>query len=96
MRSRYSAFVLADAPHLERTWHPNTRPRRVGFTPGQVWTGLEVLATTGGGLFDMEGTVAFVARYERDGVPGGLREHSRFAKLDGRWVYVDALPVDGS
>ena len=92
MRSRFTAFSLGDEAHLARTWHPSERPKRIGFVPGQVWTGLEIVATAAGGLFDQEGEVTFVARYERDGVPGSMRERSRFTRVDGRWVYVDALP----
>ena len=34
MRSRYTAFVLRDADHLWRTWHPRTRPAQVGDLDG--------------------------------------------------------------
>ncbi|MDQ2650960.1 MAG: YchJ family metal-binding protein [Actinomycetota bacterium] len=92
MRSRYTAFVLRDEAHLLRSWHPSTRPADVRFAPGQAWTGLEVLATTGGELIDQEGTVEFIARFERRGRPGALHELSRFLRDDGRWTYVE--PVD--
>jgi SEC-C motif-containing protein len=84
MRSRYVAFVRSDAGYLHRTWHPSTRPRIILFDRTQVWTGLRVLATTGGGLFDAEGTVSFVA----SGQPSTVREDSRFVRSDGLWVYV--------
>ncbi|WP_331710712.1 YchJ family metal-binding protein [Microbacterium pygmaeum] len=48
MRSRYTAFVLGDADHLERTWHPRTRPERVQIDPGLTWTGLQIDRSTGG------------------------------------------------
>src|SRR3954454_12676561 len=57
MRSRYSAFVVGDADHLLATWHPSTRPRRLRLDPAVRWTGLEVLATAGGGPLTAEGTV---------------------------------------
>lgn len=82
MRSRYSAFAKRDPFYLARTWHPRTRPDDVSADPSIRWTGLEILGST-------DDTVDFVARYEdRDG-PGELREHSRFARRVGRWVYVD-------
>jgi SEC-C motif domain protein len=87
MRSRYSAFALGDAAYLHRSWHPDTRPAVVTVDPQTRWTGLEVLASTGGGLFDREGVVEFVARYrDRDG-PGEMRERSRFVRVGGSWVY---------
>ncbi|MBB4790900.1 YchJ family protein [Streptomyces nodosus] len=85
MRSRYSAFVKGEAGYLLRTWHPGTRPARLDLDPGMRWTGLEVLDSTDGSAFHTTGTVTFQASY-RGGV---LREHSRFERVDGAWVYVD-------
>ncbi|MFJ3823740.1 YchJ family protein [Streptomyces nodosus] len=85
MRSRYSAFVKGEAGYLLRTWHPRTRPAGLDLDPGMRWTGLEVLDSTGGSAFHTTGTVTFQASY-RGGV---LREHSRFERVDGAWVYVD-------
>ena len=89
MRSRYSAFVVGDAVHLLRSWHPDTRPRRLHLGDGDAWERLDVLATTGGGLLDQEGTVRFEAH--RVGQEP-LGEHSRFVRHDGRWVYVGPVP----
>ncbi len=88
MRARYSAFALEDERYLLESWHPSTRPATVGFDPAQRWIGLDIVATTGGGLLDAEGTVEFDARYEHGGQPGALHEVSRFAREGGRWVYV--------
>ena len=79
MRSRYAAFAVGDADYLRATWHPDTRPRRVTLDPGDRWTRLEVLGSTGGGLFDSVGTVAFRAHH-RTGV---VAEDSAFDR-DGR------------
>ncbi|WP_235558567.1 YchJ family protein [Nocardioides sp. Leaf285] len=87
MRSRYAAFAVGDAAYLFRTWHPRTRPDDVELDPATVWTGLEVLSA---GADD----VAFVARYERHGHPGEQREHSRFVRRAGRWVYLDGSGGD--
>lgn len=94
MRSRFSAFAVGDAEYLLRTWHPGTRPRRVQLEPGQRWTALEIVDRSGGGLFDAEGTVEFVASYTLAGRPGRVRERSRFSRLDGCWVYVGAVAAD--
>jgi len=82
MRSRYSAFAKQDPFYLARTWHPRTRPDDVSADPTIAWTGLEIVAST-------EDTVDFIARYADPSGPGELREHSRFARRAGRWVYVD-------
>ncbi|MFK0152739.1 YchJ family protein [Streptomyces sp. NPDC090499] len=85
MRSRYSAFVRRDEPYLLRTWHPRTRPARLGLDPGMRWTGLEILATTDGSAFHTTGTVTFRASF-RD---GSLLERSRFERVEGAWMYLD-------
>jgi SEC-C motif-containing protein len=82
MRSRYAAFAVGDATYLRETWHPSTRPRRVELD-ATSWTGLEVLGSTGGGLFDTAGTVAFRAHH-RSGV---VAEDSAFGRTGGRWFY---------
>jgi SEC-C motif-containing protein len=91
MRSRYSAYVLKLEPYLLATWHPDTRPPSLSFgddtLPAPKWLGLKILrhetkADTA--------VVEFVARFR---VGGGsaqrMREVSRFARVDGRWMYVD-------
>ncbi|MCX5213784.1 YchJ family metal-binding protein [Kitasatospora sp. NBC_00240] len=92
MRSRYSAFVVRDEAYLLRSWHPGTRPAGVDFDPGLRWQRLEVHAGTEGGPFHTEGTVDFSAHFTDGGSPDVLREHSRFVRVDGAWVYLDALP----
>lgn len=93
MRSRYSAFVVGDAGHLLATWHPSTRPRSLELDDNVRWTGLDVLATTGGGLLEPEGTVEFRASYVRDGVAGAQHENSRFVRDTGRWRYLDGVSL---
>jgi SEC-C motif-containing protein len=88
MRSRYTAFAMGDMVHLDRTWHPDTRPRQIHDDIHRRWTRLDVIRTTGGGLLDHEGTVEFDAHFvDRDG-EGALHEDSTFARVDGSWVYV--------
>ncbi|WP_406071369.1 YchJ family metal-binding protein [Streptomyces sp. NBC_01020] len=94
MRSRFSAFAVEDGAYLLRSWHPETRPPRVDFDAGQRWRRLEILATTGGTAFHTTGTVTFRAHYTFRGEPGELREHSRFERYEGAWVYVDGV-VEG-
>jgi len=91
MRSRYSAFVLGRPDYLLATWHPSTRPRSLDLDPGVRWTGLDVLATAGGGLLTAEGTVEFRASYVVDGTAGAQHELSRFRRDGGRWFYLDGV-----
>ncbi len=96
VRSRYSAFAVGDAAFLLATWDPATRPRTLELDPAVRWTGLDVLATSGGGLLDAEGTVAFRAHSRAGGQARVQAERSRFRRVDGRWVYVDGdVSADG-
>ena len=100
MRSRYSAFALADIDHLLRT-QPSPQPlqqrrRELEATCRQLrWSALEIVATEAGGPTDLEGTVTFAAHYSARGQRGVLRERSRFGReggrADGAWLYLEAL-----
>jgi SEC-C motif-containing protein len=94
MRSRYSAFAVGDAGYLLATWHPATRPGALQLDDDVRWTGLDVLATTGGSLLAADGTVEFRASYVRDGRPGAQHENSRFVRDGGQWRYLDGVSLD--
>ena len=93
MRSRYTAFVLGDAAHLARSWHPRTRPDDIHIDPDLVWTGLEIVDAEAGGADDATGTVEFRAAWRQsagaESSAGELHERSRFVRLRGRWYYLD-------
>ncbi|WP_049565908.1 YchJ family protein [Nonomuraea sp. SBT364] len=91
MRSRFSAFAVGDEAYLLRTWHPASRPPGAGLDRRVRWTGLEILETTGGSVVHTEGTVRFRAHYRKRGRAGAMEENSRFARVDGRWVYEGGL-----
>jgi SEC-C motif-containing protein len=88
MRSRYSAFAVGDAGYLLRTWHPSTRPKSLTLDPALRWTGLTVLETHGGGIFDADGTVRFRAVYVEEGQRRVLAETSNFIREEGFWTYL--------
>ncbi|ADG72978.1 sec-C motif domain protein [Cellulomonas flavigena DSM 20109] len=88
MRSRYSAFAVGDAAYLQRSWHPSTRPADLVLDAGVRWYRLDVLATTGGGVFDTTGTVEFEAFWRGPDGRGSLREVSRFRRGPDGWQYV--------
>ena len=100
MRSRYSAFARGEIDYLMAT-HPEPdvpvqqRRRALELSCRQTrWLGLTVLAVSGGGSRDLEGTVEFEARY-RGGV---LKETSLFARRGGDqagdWLYIRALTLE--
>jgi SEC-C motif-containing protein len=92
MRSRYAAFAVMDTAYLLRSWHSSTRPSEIILDADQRWTGLTILATSKGGLFDQEGTVEFRALYSHRRRISELHERSQFLREDGAWAYVTALP----
>lgn len=90
MRSRYCAFVRADAGYLLASWHPSTRPDSLALDEAARtrWLGLEVRRHV---PVDADhASVEFVARWKVGGAPAvRLHELSRFVREDGRWYYLD-------
>ncbi|MGT2427350.1 YchJ family protein [Amnibacterium kyonggiense] len=95
MRSRYSAFALGLAEHLRRTWARSTRPGAIDLDDGTTWRRLQIVDTARGGQDDAAGVVEFRAAFRTAAGAGVLHERSRFAREDGRWVYVDGELLDG-
>lgn len=94
MRSRYTAFALGGhGAYLLATWHPATTPAvsaELLDAIEQDWVGLSVLNFSQEGN---NGTVEFAARYRNhDGAVQVHHELSRFQRIDGRWLYLDAVP----
>jgi len=89
MRSRYSAFARGLASYLVATWHPSTRPRALDLDGDTVWRRLQIVDTVAGGADDDVGVVEFRASYRGPDGAGLLHERSRFARVDGRWAYLD-------
>jgi len=93
MRSRYSAFVLADGDYLMATHHSSTRPTKekkaiVKWAKSVQWIRLEVLKTTKGTENDTEGTVTFNAYFFENGNVDVIHEKSAFVKENEQWFYL--------
>jgi len=88
MRSRYSAFVLANEPYLLATWHASKRPGSIPFARNQKWLGLRIVDSRMTG--EASGEVEFIARSKLSNA-AAVRHHerSRFVREDGKWFYVD-------
>ena len=92
MRSRYSAFALGDTAYLERSWHPDTRPRPDPPRPGpHAGPASSAWPPPRGGMLDQEGTVEFEAHHRDADGDHVLHEVSTFTRVDGAWVYVGRL-----
>ncbi|MBU2926857.1 YchJ family protein [Winogradskyella psychrotolerans] len=93
MRSRYSAFVLANGDYLMVTHHSSTRPTKdkkaiVKWAKSVQWIRLEVLETTNGTEIDNKGTVTFNAYFFENGNVEVIHEKSAFVKENGHWFYL--------
>lgn len=89
MRSRYSAFVLADIKYLHKSHHSTTRLSKKEYkelekwTKSVEWVKLEIINTT-------EYTVHFHAFFKENGNLESIQENSIFCKENNYWVYLDA------
>ena len=95
MRSRYSAYSLQLGRYVFKTWHKSTRPELQSLLQkdDSQSLGLKIIDTEQGMQQDNTGIVTFVATYSRQKQVMQLSETSRFEKVQGRWVYVDAVDV---
>lgn len=96
MRSRYSAFVLANGNYLMESHHSTTRPVKekksiVKWAKSVQWIRLEVLDATEGLTKDEEGAVTFSAYFYENGNVEVIHEKSLFKKEKGLWMYVSAF-----
>jgi SEC-C motif-containing protein len=84
MRSRYSAFALAEDDYLLETWHEDFRPARLELDARIRWLGLEIVSA------EQEGTsaqVEFETSLMAAGEVSSMRERSQFVHMQGRWLY---------
>lgn len=93
MRSRYSAFVLANGDYLMQTHHSSTRPTSEKkaiekWAKSVSWIRLEILDTTKGLKNDTEGTVTFNAYFYENGKVDVIHEKSAFIKENEIWYYL--------
>lgn len=92
MRSRYTAFTLADGAYLMKSHHSETRPVKErksieAWARSVQWMGLVMMGTSAGEARDANGTVEFRALYFEGGVVQQIHEKSLFKRENGRWVY---------
>lgn len=90
MRSRYTAFTLANKAYLMESWAPETRPEEIDVDDEAIqWIGLKIEECQKGGENDKEGSVTFTASFMSSGKLCHLHEKSRFVKHDGLWYYLE-------
>jgi len=99
MRSRYTAYVQGKVDYVIATTAARgrlaiDRDELLAYCQHLRGVSLSVVETLAGGPTDASGVVGFVATLRVQGRKQVQRERSRFAREDGRWVYVDGV-VDG-
>ena len=88
MRSRYSAFVLADIEYLHKSHHNSTRLSKKEYNKLERWTKsvgwlkLDVINST-------INTVHFKAFFIENGNLENIQENATFCKENGHWVYLN-------
>ena len=81
MRSRYTAFALADGAYLRATSRVLMGDDVETWARSVVWLGLQVVRAEGD-------TVEFIARCLEDGAVRVMHEVSTFGREGDRWLYV--------
>lgn len=94
MRSRYTAFTLANGDYLMKSWDPQTRDLEEQVSLEQWarsvnWIKLQIFNTEAGTEEDETGTVSFRAWYREKGKLRQIAEKSFFQKINGTWIYVE-------
>ena len=84
MRSRYSAYVLANERYLLDSWHVSTRPESLNLADDVKWLRLKIINIS-------KDKVEFVATYRSQGKAYKMHENSRFVYQGGNWFYVDGV-----
>ncbi|WP_299159766.1 YchJ family metal-binding protein [uncultured Tenacibaculum sp.] len=96
MRSRYSAFVLANINYLQKSHHSKTRPSNrekkeiLAWSRSVTWVKIDVLNSSLGNSTDSTGTVEFKAFFIENGKMEVIHENSKFLRENNHWVYFKA------
>ncbi len=94
MRSRYSAYTIANIEYIARTMCDNAiagfdKEEAVNWAKRVIWQKLEVLNS--GLSSKARGFVKFKAYFVENNQQYILHEKSEFRCFDGRWYYVDGV-----
>lgn len=92
MRSRYSAYVMANIEYLKNTTHSSliknfVEAEVLDWAKKNEWHRLEIISSTLGGIKQDRGEVEFKAHYLTNGKNHVHHENSIFVKESGKWLY---------
>lgn len=92
MRSRYTAFTMANGPYLIETHHSETKKNVnekeiVDWAKSVRWERLKILNKSNGLENDETGRVEFKAYFKEKGKLRYIHENSTFKREYGVWKY---------
>lgn len=94
MRSRYTAHVYKNMPHILRTMRGkplklfDQEKTEEEWFEQCTWNKLEIISAPEVAKSDKQGIVEFKAHYSFNGADHVLHERSKFLKADNNWYYV--------
>jgi len=98
MRSRYTAYSLAEIDYLYKT--SGARVRREfdaessrKWAQSAEWQGFEILHAEGGGPSDTEGVIEFIAKYQVKEAAFEHHEIATFGRVEDAWRFMDGKIV---
>ena len=94
MRSRYTAYSLANIEYIKKTMQgkPLTcfnENETKNWASQVLWLGLKILHVTQNKSDDPIGSVEFIATYLEKDLLKTIHENSLFRLMDNRWFYID-------
>lgn len=99
MRSRYTAYTLAEIDYLYKTSGPRVRREFDAessrkWAQSAEWKGFEILHAEGGDAADSAATIEFVARYQIDKADFEHHEIATFGRVENEWRFIDGKMVN--
>ena len=94
MRSRYTAYSLANMDYIKKTMQGQSLE---GFNEDEAthwarsiqWIGLRIVNTHHDDINENLGFVEFIATYQDKKTIKTLHENSEFCRFNGQWFYID-------
>ncbi|MFZ4397120.1 MAG: YchJ family protein [Kiritimatiellia bacterium] len=98
MRSRYTAYTLAEIDYIYKTSGPRVRKEFDAensrkWAQSAEWKGFEIRHAEGGSAQDDSAVIEFVARYQIEKSDLEHHEIAQFGRVDGEWRFIDGRIV---
>jgi SEC-C motif domain protein len=96
LKTRFTAFVLADGEYILKTWHklyrPKTKAKIISIESKSCkYTKLEIIHDE---INEDSGKIEYIARYRKGVIFGYIHEIANFKKEGNEWFYTDGIILD--